>query len=249
MKRPFTRANPIPYTNDFTTPIGAGFTPASLSGLIQWHELSVSGGIDQIVIAGSQISTWKDLSGNGKDRFQSTVAERPDYDTINNLVDWTTNYTHFSQTDDDLLTENATLAFRIETSSDIASAQAFYIGQLAFNNRIFIGLSNSLWFYIDDINDASEVVSFSGIAASTFFNYIVTIASNGDKFFYVDNVLGSSNLGGGNLSAMAGGTSSIGGRVDLDTLDFFGKQNFFCQYNRVLSPGELTALNSYMSAI
>lgn len=59
-------------------PRASGFNPKSISGLALWFDASVS---SSITLNGGNVSSWADLSGNGRDATQATAANQPSYST------------------------------------------------------------------------------------------------------------------------------------------------------------------------
>lgn len=55
--------------------VGSGFSPASIPGLALWLDASQLTGLSD----GDPVQTWPDLSGNGRDATQATLAMRPTY--------------------------------------------------------------------------------------------------------------------------------------------------------------------------
>lgn len=56
----------------------SGFDPKTISGLAAWYDASKA---SSITLNGSNVSSWADLSGNGRDATQATAANQPSYST------------------------------------------------------------------------------------------------------------------------------------------------------------------------
>ena len=56
----------------------SGFDPKTLGGLAAWYDASKA---SSITLNGSNVSSWADLSGNGRDATQATAANQPSYST------------------------------------------------------------------------------------------------------------------------------------------------------------------------
>lgn len=60
-------------------PVASGFNPRSISGLAVWLDASKSSSVT--LDGNGKVSTWSDLSGNGRDATQTTANNRATYTT------------------------------------------------------------------------------------------------------------------------------------------------------------------------
>lgn len=58
--------------------VSGGFDPKTITGLALWFDASKS---SSITLNGSNVSSWADLSGNGRNATQATAANQPSYST------------------------------------------------------------------------------------------------------------------------------------------------------------------------
>lgn len=198
-------------------PITAPFTPASLTGLIGWWDMSASA---NYTISGTQVVSMVDKSGAGNTLGDGSTAQKPTYNaTLLNgrpSLQCDGTVTHIDNT-----------AFPIGTGNTLTVFGVAILSATCGNYGRLIGYGPPGFF--DNNNNSSWCFLRSSTVAQMFFNrnvtgtpvintsyttphrFIATVNSSGVMTVYIDGVASSTAT----LSAnwITGGTLSVGGNV------------------------------------
>lgn len=229
-----------------TIVLNRAFSPASISGLQLWLDASQITGLND----GDVVATWNDLSGNGNNVTQSTVANRPTYQTgeQNGLAG-----VQFDGVDDYLIESNVPgeyanttfIVFKSSVSTTNYNAPMSYVSpiSLAVDKGAPVYLkSNFHWasypYYSNggSVDDQTPIGSFgTAYVACLPFNYTGwTLYINGTSR---GSTIGSSNLG---VSGLIIGSQVNQGRY----LNGFVFE--VLNYNRILTSNERNVVTEYL---
>lgn len=218
-------------------PRASGFNPKSISGLALWFDASVS---SSITLNGGNVSSWADLSGNGRDATQATAANQPSYSTAalngKNVV--------VAQDASRTLKTAAFQAGLPQTVFVVASTNGANQGIF---QRGAVNTIHSLW-------RSTTFIARRGSSSDATFT-----ASDGYKVFTcvfqiaLSRILVGSTQGTDNTQDI---TSTIGASTDQRTMTLFALDSIlgmvggiaeFLYYNASLSSSDQDKVRSYLS--
>ncbi|MDB5185269.1 MAG: hypothetical protein JWN38_1077 [Candidatus Saccharibacteria bacterium] len=215
----------------------SAFTPATLSGLVAWYDASQITGLAD----GDAVAQWNDLSGNGNHAVQATGANKPTYKTnIQNgkpVVRFNGTTTVLARTLGVALTAPYTIVVVGRASQGVSANECFVSG----GNSTFLSGRTTGRYAIQSGSPGFAQQSNNLVTKTNAFVLVIGTFSTTP----IVRVSGIDGAVGSWASVANMSNIYLGAVTNADYLN--GDLAEVIVYNRVLTSGEVTQLETYLA--